>query len=70
MDKNKTEIIVDCQYFYNGTINEYLSIIKREQEGTYPVYCLVNDYGETMYKAFSWIGICVYSIDLISGKYA
>lgn len=70
MDKNKIEIIVDCHYYYKGSINEYLNIIKREQEDTYPVYCLVNDYGETMYMASSWLGVCKYSIDLINGKYA
>lgn len=68
--KDKIEIIVDYCYFYRGSTNCYLNIVKQEYEDRYPVYCLISDYGEVMHTSEDWLDICKYCIDLFEGKYA
>lgn len=62
--------VIDYNYFYKGAICGRLKIEERLFEDQYPVYCLINDYGETMVASNEFGAICKYTIDLVCGKYA
>lgn len=62
--------VIDYDYFYKGSINNRLKIEERLFENQYPVYCLINDYDETMIASNEFGAICKYAIELAIGKHA